>query len=143
MIDIEKIYLNLFIKHFNLENETAESLSKKLNIKKETKNRIVFTKTDEFIKQTKIDALGYGVNEAIMDALRKYADEDALHKYIKEEGYKYNDMFTGNLMNVYATKFIMYPNSDDEIVHKNLKKLSRYNYWEFEDVNNEYKIAYD
>lgn len=29
MIDIEKIYLNLFIKHFNLENETAESLSKK------------------------------------------------------------------------------------------------------------------
>lgn len=89
MIDIEKIYLNLFIKHFNLENETAESLSKKLNIKKETKNRIVFTKTDEFIKQTKIDALGYGVNEAIMDALRKYADDDALHKYIKEEGYKY------------------------------------------------------
>lgn len=135
--------LNLFLKYFDLFNETAESLSKKLNIIKETKNRFVLTKTNAFLEETRLKSLGYGVNEAIILAFKKYANEDSLDKYMQKEGYQYKDIFSGNLMNIMANKFIIYPNSDEKTIHNKLKKLSSYNYWEFENFNEDYRIAYN
>lgn len=64
---------------------------------------------------------------------------------MQEEGYKYEEGDDGYLESVIAQKFIVYPSENDQSVHNQLKRLSSYIIWEFENVEGEagYKIAYN
>lgn len=86
-----------------------------------------------------------GTHLAIVEALKKYADNDALDKYMQEEGYQYEESREGTIENIIAQKFIVYPSENNEAVHNQLSRLSSYDFWEFEDIDGVfgYKIAYN
>lgn len=112
-------YLGLIIQHFSLEEETIDSLKKKFEIKHLTKNRIRFDITLEtsYSKITKI-----------------------INDYSQYGEYKP----TKDISSIVGSKFIVYPTTESEQIHKFVKqRFSRYNYWEFEQIDNEYSIAYD
>ena len=82
---IEK-YLGLIIKHFNLTKESVDSLKDKFDIQEQTKSRIAFTKKTETNFSMFTNELKRGAHLAIVEALKKYADSDALERYMDEEG---------------------------------------------------------
>lgn len=141
---IEK-YLGLIIKHFNLTKESVDSLKDKFDIQEQTKSRIAFTKKTETNFSMFTNELKRGAHLAIVEALKKYADSDAIERYMDEEGYQYEESREGTIENIIAQKFIVYPSENNEAVHNQLRRLSSYDFWEFEDIDGVigYKIAYN
>ena len=139
-------YFGFIIKHFVLKNETVESLKSKLDYNFETKERISFRKnaTAHSIEITNV--FKRSAHRVVTDALKKYADFDAFERYMQEEGYMYEkEHYETTLENILAERFIIYPSSNNQSVHNQLKRLSNYDNWEFEDIDGEteYKIAYN
>jgi hypothetical protein len=141
--------LSLLKEYFELD-ETINELSDKVNISFEKGHYC-----DEYIKIEKKDMLGWdNVTNSIegclhrtrKNALLKYADEKALQKYMKEEGYKYEK---NSLESINAKTFIicdMHKISIHDMVNE--LKFSplykrRFNMFEFDTINNKFLIAYD
>ena len=141
---IEK-YLGLIIKHFNLTKESVDSLKDKFDIQWQTKSRLAFTKKSSTNFSILTNELKRGTHLAIVEALKKYADNDSLDKYMQEEGYQYEESREGTIENIIAQEFIVYPSDNNEAVHNQLSRLSSYDFWEFEDIDGVfgYKIAYN
>ena len=91
---IEK-YLGLIIKHFNLTKESVDSLKDKFDIQWQTKSRLAFTKKRSTNFSILTNELKRGTHLAIVEALKKYADNDSLDKYMQEEGYQYEESKEG------------------------------------------------
>lgn len=74
----------------------------------------------------------------------KYADENALQKYMKEEGYKYEKNL---LENIIAKTFFIYNISKRTEMFNELKfspiYKRRFDMFEFEKLNDKFLIAYD
>ena len=133
-------YIDLIIEHFNLSDETTESLNKRFSIKKLTKNRIFFNKVSNFSDIKRMSNVI--IHESIIKALKKYADENALNKYMENEGYKYDSRNT--IDNILASKFLIYPTKDYDLAFKYIKNNYKdYNMWEFETIDDIYSIAYN
>mgnify|MGYP006359223609 FL=1 len=84
--EFKEIYLPLMIKHFNLTDETIDSLNEQLFFEEITKKRVRITKKNNIDLTYTINK---GIHEAIKEKFKKYADENALTKYMEEEGWKY------------------------------------------------------
>lgn len=139
-------YLGFIIKHFDLRSETIDSLKEKLDYSFETNERIVFKKNSSSHGNEITDVLNRHAHKRIINVLKKYADSAVLGQYMQEEGYKYeSSYYETTLGNIIAEKFIIYPSCDNETVHNQIRRSSRYDSWEFEDVdgNMGYKIAYN
>ena len=138
----KEIYLPLMIKHFGLTKETAESLYKQVDCTTLTKKRVCISK-----KQTPFGLLqqsfGRGVHEEVLLKLKKYAGEDAVKKYMEEEGWKYDSI--GTLKSIGAKTFIIYSADNKEQTFKYIKKTypNRIDMWEFEKIDDNFSIAYD
>lgn len=138
----EKI-LSLLKEYFELD-ETINELSNKVDISFEKGHYC-----DEYIKIEKKDMLVTNTIELFFheerkNALLKYADENALQKYMKEEGYKYEKNL---LENIIAKTFFIYNISKRTEMINELKfspiYKRRFNMFEFEKLNDEFLIAYD
>ena len=129
-------YLGFIIKHFNLTNETVDSLKKKFDYCFETKTRVSFKKNH----YTKAQSLCRMVDK---EAHSKVVD--VLTRYMQNEGYKYENNFEGYLENIGANRFIVYPSENNDVVYNQLKKISSYGMWEFEKIDGTkgYRIAYN
>lgn len=135
--------LSLLKEHFKLD-ETINDLSNKVNIS--------FVKgyyCDDYIKIEKkympvINSIKLFVHEERKNVLLKYADENALQKYMKEEGYKYEKNL---LENIIAKTFFIYNISKRTEMINELKfspiYKRRFDMFEFEKLNDEFLIAYD
>ena len=138
--EFKEIYLPLLIKHFDLTDETIDSLSEQLFFEEITKKRVRITKKGNIDLPYTINK---GIHEVVKDKLKKYADESALTKYMEEEGWKYEPKKV--LSSIYANTFIIYHNDNEQETHHYVRKYypSRYDMWEFEKINDEFSIAYD
>lgn len=139
--------LSLLKECFELD-ETINELSNKVSISFEKGHYC-----DDYIKIEKKDMLGWdNVTNSIegclhrtrKNALMKYADETALQKYMKEEGYKYEK---NSLESINAKTFIIYDISKrtdmiNELQFSPVYKR-RFDMFEFEKLNDEFLIAYD
>lgn len=139
--------LSLLKECFELD-ETINELSNKVDISFEKGHYC-----DEYIKIEKKDMLGWdNVTNSIegclhrtrKNALLKYADEKALQKYMKEEGYKYEK---NSLESINAKTFFIYNISKRTEMINELKfspiYKRRFDMFEFENLNDEFLIAYD
>ena len=138
-------YLGFIIKHFNLTNETVDSLKKKFDYRFETKTRVSFKKNSYTKAQSLCRLVDRGAHAKVVDVLTRYADCDTFAEYMKNEGYKYENNFEGYLENIGANRFIVYPSENNDVVHNQLKKISSYDMWEFEKIDGTkgYRIAYN
>ena len=139
--------LSLLKEYFKLD-ETINELSNKVNVSFEKGYYC-----DEYIKIEKKDMLGWdNVTNSIefclhrtrKNALLKYADENALQKYMEEEGYKYEK---NTLESINAKTFLIYKVSKRTDMLNELKfsviYKRRFDMFEFEKLNDEFLIAYD
>ena len=81
--EFKEVYLPLLIKHFDLTDETIDSLSEQLFFEEIAKDRVRITKMNNLDLTY---AINKGIHEAVKDKLKKYADESALAKYMEKEG---------------------------------------------------------
>jgi hypothetical protein len=136
-----EVIIPLFIQHFNLIDETTDSLLNQIEIEMLTNQRVRISKKVTFPNLTKI--ANEGVHKAIKKALTNYADETALMKYMEKEGWMYEPKIT--LDTILASNFIIFHNNNYEqtlnFVRNRYK--TQYDYWEFEKLNDEYSIAYN
>ena len=135
--------LSLLKEHFKLD-ETINDLSNKVNIS--------FVKgyyCDDYIKIEKkympvTNTIKLFFHEERKNALLKYADENALQKYMEEEGYKYEK---DTLESINAKTFLIYKVSKRTDMLNELKfsviYKRRFDMFEFEKLNEEFLIAYD
>lgn len=139
--------LSLLKECFELD-ETINDLSNKVNISFEKGHYC-----DDYIKIEKKDMLGWdnvtntielSLHKARKNVLLKYADENALQKYMKEEGYKYEK---NSLECINAKTFFIYNISKRTEMINELKfspiYKRRFDMFEFEKLNDEFLIAYD
>ena len=134
--------LSLLKEYFELD-ETINELSNKVDISFEKGYYC-----DEYIKIERKDILTNTIelffHEERKNALLKYADENALQKYMKEEGYKYEKNL---LENIIAKTFFIYNISKRTEMLNELKfspiYKRRFDMFEFEKLNDEFLIAYD
>lgn len=139
--------LSLLKEYFELD-ETINDLSNKVNVSFEKGHHC-----DDYIKIEKKDMLGWdnvtntielSLHRARKNVLLKYADEKALQKYMKEEGYKYEK---NTLENINAKRFFIYNVSKRTEMINELKfspiYKRRFDMFEFEKLNDEFLIAYD
>lgn len=138
--EFKEVYLPLLIKHFDLTDETIDSLNEQLFFEEIAKDRVRITKMNNLDLTYTINK---GIHEAVKDKLKKYADESALAKYMEEEGWKYEPKKI--ISSICANTFIIYHNDDTQETHHYVRKYypSRYDMWEFEKINDEFSIAYD
>lgn len=139
--------LSLLKEYFELD-ETINELSNKIDISFEKGYYC-----DDYIKVEKKDMFGWGnvtnsielsLHKERKNVLLKYADEIALQKYMKEEGYKYEK---NSLESINAKTFFIYNISKRTEMINELKfspiYKRRFGMFEFEKLNNEFLIAYD
>lgn len=139
--------LSLLKEYFELD-ETINELSNKVNISFEKGHYC-----DDYIKVEKKDMFGWdnvtnsielSLHKERKNVLLKYADEIALQKYMKEEGYKYEK---NSLESINAKTFFIYNISKRTEMINELKfspiYKRRFGMFEFEKLNNEFLIAYD
>ena len=139
--------LSLLKKYFELD-ETINELSNKVDISFEKGHYC-----DDYIKVEKKDMFGWdnvtnsielSLHKERKNVLLKYADEIALQKYMKEEGYKYEK---NSLESINAKTFFIYNISKRTEMINELKfspiYKRRFDMFEFEKLNDEFLIAYD
>lgn len=139
--------LSLLKECFELD-ETINELSNKVDISFEKGHYC-----DDYIKVEKKDMFGWdnvtnsielSLHKERKNVLLKYADEIALQKYMKEEGYKYEK---NSLESINAKTFFIYNISKRTEMINELKfspiYKRRFNMFEFEKLNDEFLIAYD
>ena len=139
--------LSLLKEYFELD-ETINELSNKVDISFEKGHYC-----DDYIKVEKKDMFGWdnvtnsielSLHKERKNVLLKYADEIALQKYMKEEGYKYEK---NSLESINAKTFFIYNISKRTEMINELKFTPiykrRFNMFEFEKLNDEFLIAYD
>lgn len=139
--------LSLLKKYFELD-ETINELSNKIDISFEKGHYC-----DDYIKVEKKDMFGWdnvtnsielSLHKERKNVLLKYADEIALQKYMKEEGYKYEK---NSLESINAKTFFIYNISKRTEMINELKfspiYKRRFDMFEFEKLNDEFLIAYD
>lgn len=142
----EKI-LSLLKECFELD-ETINELSNKVDISFEKGHYC-----DDYVKIEKKDMLGWdnvtntielSLHRTRKNVLLKYADENALQKYMEEEGYKYEK---NTLESINAKTFLIYNISKRTEMINELKfspiYKRRFDMFEFEKLNDEFLIAYD
>ena len=139
--------LSLLKEYFELD-ETINELSNKVDISFEKGHYC-----DDYIKVEKKDMFGWdnvtnsielSLHKERKNVLLKYADEIALQKYMKEEGYKYEK---NSLESINAKTFFIYNISKRTEMINELKfspiYKRRFDMFEFEKLNDEFLIAYD
>lgn len=139
--------LSLLKEYFELD-ETINELSNKIDISFEKGHYC-----DDYIKVEKKDMFGWdnvtnsielSLHKERKNVLLKYADEIALQKYMKEEGYKYEK---NSLESINAKTFFIYNISKRTEMINELKfspiYKRRFDMFEFEKLNDEFLIAYD
>ena len=135
--------LSLLKECFELD-ETINELSNKVDISFEKGHYC-----DDYIKIEKkymsvTNSIKLFFHEERKNALLKYADENALQKYMKEEGYKYEKNL---LENIIAKTFFIYNISKRTDMLNELKfsplYKERFDMFEFEKLNDKFLIAYD
>ena len=135
--------LSLLKEYFELD-ETINELSNKVDISFEKGHYC-----DDYIKIEKkhmfvTNTIKLFFHEERKNTLLKYADENALQKYMKEEGYKYEKNL---LENIIAKTFFIYNISKRTEMINELKfspiYKTRFDMFEFEKLNDEFLIAYD
>lgn len=140
-----KLYLSLIIKHFKLEDETIESLYDKFeHISEITSNKIRFDVGLNVSWGNVEHTMNKIKHNYAIDMLKKYANEEALNKYMENESFKYKDKI--DLGTIIAKRFIIYPMSEALPTHNYVKRTfkSSYDMWEFEHIENtNYGIAYN
>ena len=138
----KEFYLQLLVKNFDLTDETIESLGGKLEFTPLTKKRVLLRKTMTAFTSLQ-NIISMGIHHGIVSALTEYADEDALKKYMENEGNKYKPC--NDISSINASTFIIYSNDNKKETHNYIEKHypSRYDMWEFEKINDEFSIAYD
>ena len=125
--------LGLIIMHFNLKDETIDSLREKLTWKFESKRRIVFEKKSDIDAKYVGDILENENHKRAIELLRKYGTEEMVQKYIKDESYK--DGSDQRVIGmIYAQIFIVCPKEEVQTVENRLSYRKKYDLWEFEEI---------
>lgn len=125
--------LGLIIKHFNLKDETIDSLREKLTWKFETKRRIVFEKKRDIDSKYIGDVLENESHKRAIEVLRKYGTEEIVQKYITDENYK--DCSDERVIEmIYAQIFIVCPKEEVQTVENRLSYRKKFDLWEFEEI---------
>jgi hypothetical protein len=137
---MEEKYFNLVLNHFGITKETYDDWKHRCNVGTTNDGFLFFEKhpnTDFGYR------IGLSLHHSIVDAFRKYADNNALSKYMEGEGHKFEP--NSSLSAITANIFYVCENKDKEKLIKSIKKLhrSRFDMFEFEDMDNGYFIAYD
>ena len=136
---LSEIYPSLLIEHFNLTDETEENLIMNFESKFLSIKRVVVTKPSMYSLQRNVSK---SLHENTVNILKKYADDTALEKYMKAEGWKYepkNDMHT-----ILAYIFIIFEcDNIDKLIKYVRDHYSNFNSWEFEKIKDGYFIAYN
>ena len=136
---MEEKYFNLLLNHFGITKETYDDWKYRCKIGI-TSDGFLF-----FEKHPTTDLaylIGLSSHESIVKAFKKYADNNALSKYMEKEGYKFAP--DSSLSGINAKIFYICEIKDKEKLIKSIKKLhrSQFDTFEFEDMGNEYFIAY-
>jgi hypothetical protein len=136
---LSEIYLSLLIEHFNLTDETEDNLKMCFESKFLSSKRVIVTKPSMYSLQRNISK---SFHENVVNTLKKYADDTALEKYMKAEGWMYehkNDMHT-----ILAYTFIIFEcDSIDKLIKYVRDRYTNFNFWEFEKIKDGYFIAYN
>lgn len=137
---MEKDWLSLLIKHFDLVDETPQSLFFNVSIRELSSKRVVITK-NPFCGFSNI--VGGSIHKEIVNAFKKYADDTALEKYMKAEGWKYEPK--KNITTILANTFLIFECNSIYDIQKYVNKIysSRCDMFEFEQLDDKHFIAYD
>lgn len=137
-----ELYLSLIIEHFELLDESVESLKNKLDYTIITKHRILFTKTKNQAFKVLTDFVSKKNYNYAIHILKKYADEIALNKYMENEGYKFVDNI--NLNSIKINNIIIFPTNDTKQIfnylHKNFN--NEIDLFKLEHIDEKYSIIY-
>ena len=76
-------YIGFIIKHFNLTNETVDSLKKKFDYRFETKTRVSFKKNRYAKAQSLCRLVDRKAHAKVVDVLTRYSDYDTFAEYMK------------------------------------------------------------
>ena len=125
--EFKEVYLPLLIKHFDLTDETIDSLNEQLFFEEIAKDRVRITKMNNLDLTYTINK---GIHEVVKDKLKKYADEKALECY-KED---YGNAFNTSINDYFASTFLV--DIDKSPLEKTANSYSMGNY---EIVEVEYK----
>ena len=141
-------YLGVLIEQFDLFHETIESLKEKLTWKFIQAEVVLFMKKNQVVYDSFKQRYDKARHKKTIDILKKYANEEALLKYMEDEGWKYKDKdMEGYVDGVKFNCFVVYPKKDDELVKKSSNDLWEFaksldRSWEFKDVDNELVIGW-
>ena len=141
-------YLGVLIEQFDLSHETIKSLKEKLTWKFIQAKVVLFMKKNQVIYDSFKERYDMARHKKTINILKKYANEEALLKYMEDEGWKYKDKdMEGYVDGVKFNCFVVYPKKDDELVKKSSNDLWKFaksldRSWEFKDVDNELVIGW-
>lgn len=141
----KKECLKLLKGYLNLYKESVETLDSKLHHIEITKSRVYFERSNDSCIKALNDSLEKVRHNAIVEAFKKYADKDALEKYMLSEGNEYEKDLDGTLENWNAKVFFIFKKKDYDATMKYMKNhyKTRFSLFEIGDINSEYCIAYD
>lgn len=137
-----ELYLSLIIEHFELLDESVESLKNKLDYTIITKHRILFTKAKNQAFKDLTDFVNKKNHNYAIHILKKYADEIALNKYMENEGYKFVDNI--NLNSIKVNNIIIFPTNDTKQIFNYLHKnfTNEIDLFKLEHIDEKYSIIY-
>lgn len=137
---MEEKYFNLLLNHFGITKETYDNWKHRCNVGITNDGFIFFEKHPNTDFSYRI---ALSLHHTIIEVFRRYADNNALSKYMEGEGHKYEP--NSSLSGIMANIFYICEIKDKEKLIKSIKRLhrSRFDRFEFEDMDNGYFIAYN
>ena len=138
-MDWEK-WTSLLIKHFGLVDETHSGIVCNSDWREISSKRVVIEK-HPWRGFTQI--VGEGIHKSIVNALKKYADDVALERYMKEEGWRYEPK--KDIYSIHAHRFIIFECDSIMDITKSVERTyrTRSDMFEIERIDDHHFIAYD
>jgi hypothetical protein len=129
----------LLIEHFNFSDDKSYSLDSDVKFSLSNDGKAIIKKLKYSINVSR--TFNERFHKIRLEALRNYADENAVQRYMENEGFKY--LYNHSLYKSPYTDFVIFPIEQKLIIHKYLTKhYEDSEYFIIEEMNDEYCIAY-